>query len=84
MVLPEIINIDVAPAVIDETALNQRIRRALYLVGRNRVGKTVPTIPTHRWRQRNLVAADDAEIFLGYAFGIFCTQDDFVFAFVFN
>ena len=63
MVLPVIVHVDVSPAVVDEAALDHRVRRALDPVLRNRAGKTIPTVPAHRRRQRNLVANDDAEFF---------------------
>ena len=50
--------------MVDEAALDHRIGGGFHLVGGNRCGETVPTVPAHRRRERDLVAADDAEFFL--------------------
>ncbi len=56
--------------------LHHRVRRALDPFLRNRARKTVPTVPAHLRRERNLVAADDAETFLCRAERILRDQRD--------
>ena len=63
MVLPEVVHVDVGPAMVNEPALHHCVRSTLDPVFRNRVGETIPTVPAHRRRQRNLVADDDAKFF---------------------
>ena len=70
MVLPVVVDVHVSPAVVGQTAADHRVRGALDLFRRDRLGEAVPTVPTHRRGQRDGVPADDAEALLRRTAGV--------------
>ncbi len=81
MHFPEIVNVDVLPAVVDQAAFDHRIGRSLDFLRRDGAGKTVPTIPAQSRGQCDLRAADDLELALARAKGVARAQGHEVSAF---
>ena len=78
--LPGVVNVDVGPAVVDEAGIDQGPRRAQDLLLVHRPGPAIPTVPTHRRRERDFFARDNPEILFIRALRVFGAQDHFVFA----
>ena len=62
LVLPEVVDVDVCPAVFGKPGLLKRIRRLADIVGGNIPGKAVPAVPAQRGGKRYLVADLDREV----------------------
>src|SRR5258706_2216068 len=80
LALPGIINIDVAPPMIDEAGVEHPARTPQHFVSIHLRAPTIPTVPAHWRRQRDGLADHDAEFFLGSAFAVFDPKDHDVFA----
>ena len=80
--LPGIIDVDISPAVIDESGGNEGARRTQNFFLIHGLRPAIPAVPAHRRRQRNLVAHDDAEFFLCHTQRIAGLQRDGINSFI--
>src|SRR2546427_8427386 len=72
--LPRVVNVDVSPAVIDQARRNYPSRALEHFLGIYPAAPAIPTVPSHRRRQRYLFPHHDPEFFLVRALAVFCTQ----------
>src|SRR4051812_41430603 len=82
--LPEVVNVDVSPTVIDQAAIDHCICRGFDPLFRHRVGETIPTVPSHRRSEADLWTANDLEPSCSLAQRILGAEHHYIFAFLFQ
>ena len=65
--LPSVVDVDVGPAVVGESAFDHRARRREHLLLRDVARPAVPAVPAHRRSERDFVAHDDLQVALAAA-----------------
>ena len=79
MHLPEIVNVDVSQAVIDQAALGHGGGGGFDVFRSHGAAETIPTVPTHDRRQADLRAANDFEWAFCFPVFIFRAQQHRIF-----
>ena len=77
---PAIVNINIGPAVIDQPAADHGIGGGTNFAVIDRVGETIPTVPTQRRGQGDLVSDNDFQPFFITAPRVFGAQAHGIFA----